>query len=92
VDASPSAKVAIKWAAERSDDTRVAGALDLELEELLKQDSTLLQELAKDLSEAKAVGVTVTASGERSVAVGGSVSGSSITTGDQFSPPESSGR
>jgi hypothetical protein len=92
VEASPSAKVAVERAAEHLDDKRVVGALELELEELLKQDPTLLQELADELSEAKAAGVTVTASGERSVAIGGGVTGSTITTGDQFRPPEPSGR
>src|SRR5438128_2417372 len=61
VEATPSVKAAVERAAARPDDKRVAGALELELEGLLKQHRALAAELEKGLEEAKAAGVTVTA-------------------------------
>jgi hypothetical protein len=87
VDATPGAKTAVGRATERPDDKRVIGALELELEDLLKKYPELASELARELEDAKAAGVTVTASGERNIAVGGSVTGSTLTTGDQPRSP-----
>jgi hypothetical protein len=92
VEASPDAKRAVERAAERPEDKRVAGSLELELDALLGKEPGLAAELAELLDEAKAAGVNVTASGERAVAIGGNVTGGTIATGDQCRPPESAGR
>lgn len=67
--------------AQRPGDERAIGALELQLEKLLAADPDLARELAALWEEAKGAGV-VAAVGERSVAVGGDVSGT-IVTGDQ---------
>jgi len=61
----------------------VQAALCLQLKKLLAEDEALAREVARLWDEAKKAGVTVVASGERSVAVGGDVISSTIITGDQ---------
>lgn len=72
-----------KDAAAAPQDEDAQAALRLQLKKLLAEDETLTAEVARLWEGAKAAGVTVTALGDRSVAVGGSVSGSVIVTGDR---------
>jgi valyl-tRNA synthetase len=53
-----------------------------EIARALAEDDSLAQELARLLPQSGPAGQTVIASGERSVAIGGNVSGSTIITGD----------
>jgi len=82
VEAKPAALEAVQDAAEHPDDEDALAALRLQLKKLLAEDQPLAQELARLLQQAQAGGRTVTASGNRSVAIGGNVSGSVIVTGD----------
>ncbi len=69
--------------AESPDDPDVQAALRLQLKKALEADQALVAEVARLWKEAEAAGVTVIASGDRSVAIGGSVSGSAIITGNR---------
>ena len=68
--------------AARPDDPRAVGALELQLEKVLAADPALAADVARLWEEAQKAGV-VAATGDRSVAVGGNVSQSTIVTGDQ---------
>ena len=70
-------------AAALPDNQALRDALREEIARALQEDGALRQEVARLWGEAEAAGVTVTASGDRSVAIGGSVSGSTIVTGDR---------
>lgn len=80
VESKPAALEAARDVAERPDDERLRAALELQLEKLLAERPALLDELAPIVKDAVAAGVV--AAGERSVAVGGNVSGGVIVTGD----------
>ena len=80
VESKPAALEAARDVAERPDDERTRAALELQLEKLLAERPALLDELAPIVKDAVATGVV--AAGERSVAVGGNVSGGVIVTGD----------
>ncbi len=82
VEAKSAALEAVQDAAERPDDEDALAALRLQLKKLLAEDQALAQELARLLEQTRPAGQTVTASGSRSVAIGGNVSGSVIVTGD----------
>jgi hypothetical protein len=82
VESKPAAKVAVEKVAKSPEDKDALDALRIQLEQLLAEDEALAADLTKIWGQAKAANV-VTASGERSVAVGGDVSGSTIITGDQ---------
>ena len=69
--------------ADAPNDPDAQAALRLQLRRTLEADPALAAEVARLWDEAQAAGVTVVASGDRSVAIGGSVSGSTIITGDQ---------
>lgn len=71
-----------KTAAALPDNPAMQQALETEIARALKEDDALRQEIIRLWTEAQAAGVTVIASGDRSVAIGGSVSGSVIVTGD----------
>jgi hypothetical protein len=87
VDAKPAAKEAAEEVAAHPDDSKALGALEIQLRKLLEKDSGLVDDLARIWQEAQAANVVqVTASGARSVAVGGIVTGSTIVTGDQAPP------
>lgn len=58
-------------------------ALETEIARALQEDGALRQEIARLWGEAQDAGVTIIASGNRSVAIGGDVTGSTIITGDQ---------
>jgi hypothetical protein len=84
VEAKPAAKEAAEEVATHPDDDDALASLRLQLRKLLEQDQGLADDLARIWQEAQAANVVqVTASGERSVAVGGDVTGSTIVTGDQ---------
>jgi hypothetical protein len=70
-------------AAALPDNQALREALREEIARALQEDSALREEVARLWGEAEAAGVTVIGRGDRSVAVGGDVSGSVIVTGDQ---------
>jgi hypothetical protein len=87
VEEKPAAQEAAEEVAARPDDDDALAALRLQLRKLLEEDQQLAGDLTRIWEEAQAANVVqVTASGDRSVAVGGDVSGSTIITGDQASP------
>ena len=65
------------------DNQALREALREEIARALAEDQALAQELARLLEQVRPAGQTVIASGKRSVAVGGDVSGSVIITGDR---------
>lgn len=67
------------------DDPDAQATLRLQLKKLLAADEALAAEVARLWQEAEAGGVTVTASGERSVAIGRDMIGGTIITGDSRS-------
>jgi hypothetical protein len=69
-------------AAALPDNQALREALREEIARALAEDESLAQELARLLPQSGPAGQTVIASGERSVAIGGNVSGSTIITGD----------
>jgi hypothetical protein len=75
------AKKAADRVAARPDDERAVTALELELDDLMTADAGLRADLEVLWSQARAANV-VSATGERSAAVGGNVIGSTIITGD----------
>jgi hypothetical protein len=84
-EVKPAAVEAVEDAAKSPKDEDTQAALRQQLKKLLTEDAELANEITKLWQQAQASGiatVTVTASGERSVAVGGNVSGSYIVTGD----------
>ena len=85
MDETPAAGTAVRDAAANPDDADYEAALRVQLRKLLTEDQSLAQQLREVIeSGEKASGnVNVSADGERSVAVGGSVQGSTIVTGDQ---------
>jgi hypothetical protein len=82
VERKPAAQEAVEEVAANPEDEDALGALRIQLRKLLEEDEGLAADLTKLWQEAQAANV-VTASGERSVAVGGDVSASTIVTGDQ---------
>ncbi len=79
----PALKEALADAQATPQDEEVLAAFRWQLKKLLADDPELAAEVARLLAGAMPGGRTVIASGERSVAVGGDVSGSTIITGDQ---------
>jgi hypothetical protein len=88
VEAKPAAIEAAQEVAKNPDDVDAQAALRLQLRKLLEGDATLAEEVYELVEKAQAAGVTVTASGDRSVAVGRDVKGSTIITGDSNRPPD----
>ena len=83
VEAKPAALEAAHDAAQSPEDEDLQAALRVQLKKLLTEDQSLAEEVSRWLDQGQAAGITVTASGERSVAIGGKVKGSTIVTGDQ---------
>ena len=83
VEAKPAALEAAQDAAQTPDDEDAQVALRVQLKKLLTEDQSLAEEVSRWLEQGKAAGIIVTASGERSVAIGGDVKGSTIVTGDR---------
>ncbi len=82
--AKPALHEALTDAQANPQDEDALAALRLQLKKLLQEDPGLLAEAQRLLAPIQTSGTTVvTASGERSVAIGGDVSGSVIITGDQ---------
>lgn len=79
VEEKPAAAEAARKVADTPEDPRWQIALELQIEELLAEDTGLAREIASLWQQADAAGVV--AAGERSVAVRGDVSGT-IITGD----------
>lgn len=83
LEARPAAQEAIQEVAQAPEAHDARGALSLQVREILAEDCALAQELARWLDEAKQAGIRITvASGDRSVGIGGAVSGSLIITGN----------
>jgi hypothetical protein len=83
VDAKPAALEAAQDAARTANDEDAQAALRVQLKKLLAEDQSLAEEVSRWLEQGKAAGIIVTASGERSVAIGGDVKGTTIVTGDR---------
>lgn len=86
VDEKPAAQEAAADVAASPQDGRARAALELQLEKLLSEDAALAADIERLWAGAKAAGVVI-ASGERSIAVGGSATGNVFVTGD-VKPPE----
>ncbi len=85
VEERPAALEAVRDAAEAPDDDDARAALRLQLRKLLAGDEALVGDLRRLLDERPGAGssMTVTARGERSIAVGGDVTDSRLVTGDR---------
>lgn len=86
VEAKAAALEAAQDVAQTPDDGDAQAALRRQLKKLLAEDDVLAKEIAQLWENSKGRGVTVSASGERSVAIGGNLTGSSIITGDVARP------
>jgi hypothetical protein len=83
VEARPGALEVAQDAAQEPEDQDAQAAFRQQLKKLLTEDQSLAEEVSRWLEQGKAAGINVSASGERSVAIGGDVKSSSIVTGDQ---------
>jgi hypothetical protein len=83
IEAKPAALEAAQDVAQVPEDKDVQAVLRVQLKKLLAEDQSLAEEVSRWLEEGKAAGINVTASGERGVAIGGDVKGSTIVTGDR---------
>jgi hypothetical protein len=83
VEAKPAALEAAQDVAHAPEDEDLQVALRVQLKKLLTEDRSLAEEVSRWLEQGKAAGITVTASGERSVAIGGDATGNTFVTGDQ---------
>ena len=83
VDAKPAALEAAEDVAQSPDDQDAQASFRKQLRKLLEADPALAEEVQRWLEQGKAAGVIVSASGDRSLAIGGNVSGSTIVTGDE---------
>ncbi|HKP54950.1 MAG TPA: hypothetical protein VJ183_20130 [Chloroflexia bacterium] len=81
-EAQPAAKEALQDSADMPGDTDAEAALRLQIKKLLSNNPTLADEINELWAKTRDVGSSVIASGERSVAIGGTASNSSIITGD----------
>lgn len=83
-ESKPAFQETLTDALKAPEDADVQAALRLQLKKLMQEDAALLAEATRLLAEAQTAGVTtVTASGSRSVAIGGDASGNVIVVGDQ---------
>jgi len=82
VEAKPAALEAAQDVALSPDDQDAQAALRMQLRKLLTEDQSLAEEVSRWLEQGKAAGITVIASGERSVAIGGDAKDNTIVTGD----------
>ena len=83
VEAKPAAQEAVQDAVAAPNDDDLQAALRLQLRKLLAEDALLAREITRVWQEVQQAGITVIAVGERSVAIGRDVTGSTIMTGDQ---------
>lgn len=80
VEAKPAALEAAQDVAHAPEDEDLHAALRVQLKKLLTEDQSLAEEASRWLEQGKAAGIT--ASGDRSIAIGGNVKSSTIVTGD----------
>ena len=80
VEAKSDALEAAQDLAQTPDDEDAQAALRRQFKKLLAEDSSLAEEVQRSLEGA---GINVTASGDRSVAIGGDAKGNTIVTGDR---------
>jgi len=83
VEAKPAALEAAEDAAQTPDDEDVQATLRRQLKKLLEEDPSLAEEVSRWLEQGKAAGINVSATGDRSVAIGGDAKGNTIITGDR---------
>jgi hypothetical protein len=81
----PEVQQAAQKLAGRPSSSRRQRALSEQIEQLLAEDPELAQELGTLFARAREAGVVAVASGDRSAAIAGDVSGSVIITGDDVS-------
>jgi hypothetical protein len=86
VEAKPAARAALEELVANPKDEDTRGALRLQLRKLFTEDEALAQDVFKIQNDVKQSGVNVAAIGERSVAIGGPVSNTTIITGDNNKP------
>ena len=82
-EATPLLQNAVEEVAATPKDEDAQAQLRIQLKNLLAKDAELARDLEGILQNAKNAGVTIIVSGDRSVGIGGNVSGSTIITGDQ---------
>lgn len=80
VEAKPAALEAAEDVVRTPDDEDAQATLRQQFKKLLAEDQSLAEEVRRSLEGA---GTTVTASGDRSVAIGGDAKGNTIITGDR---------
>ena len=83
VEAKPAALEAAQDVAQSPEDEDLQAALRVQLKKLLTEDQSLAEEVSRWLEQGKAAGINISVSGERNIAIGGSITGSTIITGDQ---------
>lgn len=83
VEEKEAALEAAQDVAQSPEDEDLQATLRVQLKKLLTDDQSLAEEVRRWLEEGKAAGINVSASGERSVAIGGNVKSSTIITGDR---------
>ena len=83
VEAKEAALEAVQDVAQEPEDQYAQAAFRQQLKKLLTEDQALAEEVGHWLEKGKAAGTNATASGERSVAIGGDVKSSTIVTGNR---------
>ncbi|MGQ9494260.1 MAG: hypothetical protein ACUVR2_10950 [Anaerolineae bacterium] len=83
VEAKPAVQEAVQDVAAAPQDEDAQAALRQQLKKLLAEDKALAAEVSRWWDKAKAADVTVVASGNGALAIGGSVQDSVIVTGDR---------
>jgi hypothetical protein len=85
VEDKPAAQEAVQDVAKSPDNEKAQNSLVWQLEKILADDASLAQEIAEIVKAGAQAGVITIASGERAVALGGPIVGSTVTisTGDK---------
>jgi hypothetical protein len=83
VESNSEALAAAQEVAEAPKDADLQAVLRVQLKKLLTEDQSLAEEVSRWLDQGKAAGITMAASGDRSVAIEGDIKGSTIITGDR---------
>lgn len=85
VEDKPAAQAAVQDAAQNPQDEDARAVLRLQVKKMLAEDAGLAQEIAEMVKAGAQAGVITIASGERAVALGGDIVGSTVTisTGDK---------
>jgi hypothetical protein len=82
-EAKPAAQEAVQEVTAAPEDEDARAALRLQLKKLFAEDESLAKEISEMQVQVRQAGVNVAAIGDRSVAIGGNVSGSTIVTGNE---------